>query len=224
MVGKVQLKQPILIIVRNIKGIKPQVLNELIHLVSNARADRGYNFNLILGVQSNCREELHLRVHIQNCVKLTIKTFFFPSMKNIIFECISNLLMSNNNILTFDGAVIRQLIQSINLYGMSLDRFKLILRTLLNENIRANQETFYIHFMPLTLCSKKEWEKKYAKKLGLLIDKSFQVYRTFALRAKDVKGDQAEIAKRQDTLDKEARESKELLLTSTFEYIVNRRH
>jgi len=153
--------------VRNIKGIKPQVLNELIHLVSNARADRGYNLNLILGVQSNCREELHLRVHIQNCVKLTIKTFFFPSMTNIIFECISNMLTregrepknpdlkSMKSILSFDAAVIRQLIQTINLYGMSLDKFKLILRTLLTENIRANTTSFFIHFLPLEHCTKK---------------------------------------------------------------------
>ena len=113
MVGGVTLAQPVLLVVRNIKSIKPQVLNELIHLVSNARADRGYNFNLILGVQSNCREELHLRVHIQNCVKLTIKTFYFPSMKNIIFETISNLLLSRENILTFEPQVIQILIQNI---------------------------------------------------------------------------------------------------------------
>lgn len=65
------------------------------------------NFNLVLGVQSNSRDELHLRVHIQNCVKLTIKTFFFPSMKNIIFETISNLLLSRDNPLTFEPRVIK---------------------------------------------------------------------------------------------------------------------
>ena len=68
------------------------------------------NLNLMLGVQNNNREEIHLRVSIQNCVKLTIKTFYFPSMKNIIFEVIYKLLLSKTNILTFEPKVIQSIV------------------------------------------------------------------------------------------------------------------
>jgi hypothetical protein len=56
----------------------------------------------MLGVHNNNRDELHLRVSLENCVKLSIKPFYFPSMKNIIFETISKLLLSRDNILTFE--------------------------------------------------------------------------------------------------------------------------
>ena len=45
------------------------------------RNQYGLNFCLILGVQNNNKEEIHLRINIQNCTKLTIKNFYFPSMK-----------------------------------------------------------------------------------------------------------------------------------------------
>lgn len=64
---------------------------------------------------------------------------------------------------------------------MSLERFKLILRTLLSENIRANSWSFFVLFLPLTLCSKKDWEAVTAPKLEALIDKSCEAYRTFSL-------------------------------------------
>lgn len=107
--GDISPETPILLIIKNIRSINPDVLNNLIHLLSEVRGNRGQpiNFNLVLGIQSNSREDLHLRVHIQNSVKLTIKTFFFASMKNIIFETISNLLLDVNNILTFEPKVIK---------------------------------------------------------------------------------------------------------------------
>lgn len=55
----------------------------------------------MLGVQNNNRDEVHLRINISNCTKLTIKTFYFPSMKNIIFEVINKMLLSRDNLLTF---------------------------------------------------------------------------------------------------------------------------
>lgn len=51
----------------------------------------------MLGVQNNSRDELHLRVSIQNCTKLTLKTFYFPSMKNIICEVINVILLTKQS-------------------------------------------------------------------------------------------------------------------------------
>jgi hypothetical protein len=60
----------------------------------------------MLGVQNNNKEEIHLRVNIQNCVKLVIKTFHTPSMKNIIFEVIFKMLLSTDNLICFEPEVI----------------------------------------------------------------------------------------------------------------------
>ena len=100
-------RRPILLIIPNIKNFPPQVLNDLIHHVKNYRGSPSFlNLNLMLGVQNSNREEIHLRVSIQNCVKLVIKTFYFPSMKNIIFEVVYKMLMNHDNILTFEPQVI----------------------------------------------------------------------------------------------------------------------
>jgi len=109
----------------------------------------------MLGVQNNNREEIHLRVSIQNCVKLVIKTYYFPSMKNIIFEVVYKMLLSTENILTFDPEVIQSIVQSINLFGMSVEKFKRMLKVLISEHIYQNESMFFLHMIPLTLCSKK---------------------------------------------------------------------
>lgn len=78
-------------------------MNDLIHLIDVYRKQPHYmKLNLILGVQNNDRDELNKRVSVQNCIKMTIKPFYFPSMKLIILESISNLLLSRDNILTFE--------------------------------------------------------------------------------------------------------------------------
>lgn len=77
-------KIPVIFIIKNIKAFNHQVLNDLIHLIKKYRSTYGCNMSLMLGVQNNNRDEVYLRINIQNCTKLTIKTFYFPSMKNII--------------------------------------------------------------------------------------------------------------------------------------------
>jgi len=58
-------KRPVLLIIQNIKAFSPSVLNDLIHHLKLYRgAPHFINFNLMLGVQSNNKEEIHLRVSI----------------------------------------------------------------------------------------------------------------------------------------------------------------
>jgi hypothetical protein len=77
-------KVPVIFIIKNIKTFNHAVLNDLIHLIKKYRSSYGCNISLMLGVQNNSRDEVYLRINMQNCTKLTIKTFYFPSMKNII--------------------------------------------------------------------------------------------------------------------------------------------
>ena len=73
--------EPVIFIIKNIKIFNPAVLNDLIHLLKKYRNKYALNFCLILGVQNNNKEEIHLRINIQNCTKLVVKNFYFPSMK-----------------------------------------------------------------------------------------------------------------------------------------------
>jgi hypothetical protein len=77
-------KVPVVFIIKNIKSFNHLVLNDLIHLVKKYRSQYGCNMSLMLGVQNNNRDEVYLRINMQNCTKLCIRTFNFPSMKNII--------------------------------------------------------------------------------------------------------------------------------------------
>lgn len=65
-------------------------------------------------------------------------------MKNIIFMVIDKMLLSNSDCLCFDHDVINNLVESINLYGMSISKFKRMMRMVLSEFFR-NCEHFYIH-------------------------------------------------------------------------------
>ncbi len=75
---------PVILIIKNIKTFNHHVLNDLIHIIKKYRSEERCNLSLMLGVQNNNRDEVYLRINMQNCTKLTIKTFYFPSMKNII--------------------------------------------------------------------------------------------------------------------------------------------
>ena len=141
--------RPIVFIIKNIKSFNHCVLNELIHLLKKYRSPfnattglhDGCNLCLMLGVQNNSRDEVHLRINIQNCAKLTIKTFYFPSMKNIIFEVINTMLLTKTSPsallmpLSFSQKAVENLIEMINMYGMSIDKFKRTLRLMLIENL-----------------------------------------------------------------------------------------
>ena len=99
---------------------------------------------MMLGVQNNNRDEVHLRINISNCTKLTIKTFYFPSMKNIIFEVINVMLTAKDCPLTYGQDVIQHLTQSMNMYGMSVAKFKRMLKLLLADFFYDNKH-FFVH-------------------------------------------------------------------------------
>ena len=100
--------------------------------------------NLMLGVQNNNKDEIHQRINIQNCVKLAIKTFYFPSMKNIIFEVIYNIFLTKEMPIIYANSVVANLVESINLYGISIEKFKRILKMLLSSFFYDNVY-FFIH-------------------------------------------------------------------------------
>lgn len=140
------VSRPVLLIMPNIKSFPPGVLNDLIHHLKVYRGSPHFlNLNLILGVQNNNKEEIHLRVSIQNCVKLVIKTFYTPSMKNIIFEVIYKMLLSPENVLMFESSVIQSFIQTINLFGMSVDKFRRMLKVLISQHMFENDDFFFLH-------------------------------------------------------------------------------
>jgi len=78
-------------------------------------------------------------------------------MRNIIFEVVYKLLCSPANILTFEPRVITSIIENINIFGMSSDKFSRILRALISEHIHADEDFYFVHVVPLRLCSKKEF-------------------------------------------------------------------
>jgi hypothetical protein len=88
----------------------------------------------MLGVQNNNRDEIHYRVSIKNCSKMTMKTIFFPSMKHIIFEAIYSILLCKKMPFVFNYDVIQHLVESLNLYGMSIEKFRRLLKTILTEH------------------------------------------------------------------------------------------
>jgi hypothetical protein len=101
----------VIVIVKNIRQFPPTVLNDLIHLLHKYRGDPHFlNLNLMLGVQSNSKEDIHLRVNIRNCLKLTVKTLWFPSMKSIIFKVVYQLLFNSDSIFTFEPKIVQALI------------------------------------------------------------------------------------------------------------------
>lgn len=102
-----------------------------------------------------------MRVSIQNCVKLVIKTFYSPSMKNIIFEVIYKMLMSRDSLLLFEPAIIQQFIQTINLFGMSVDKFRRMLKVLVAEHVFSNDDFFFLYLADFKVCGKKEFSTKY---------------------------------------------------------------
>ena len=198
------VNRPILIIIPNIKTFPAGVLNDLIHHLKIYRgAPHFLNLNLMLGVQNNNREEIHLRVSIQNCVKLVIKTFYFPSMKNIIFEVVYKMLLSTDSILVFEPSVIASLVQTINLYGMSVDKFRRMLKVLIAEHIYHNLDLYYLHNIPFKLCSKKEFNSKYK---GLILEQ-LQKDPIFV-----------------DWTSYEKQKHSEVVIKQTYDQIIKRRH
>jgi len=71
-------------------------------------------------------------------------------MKNIIFEVINKMLLAYNSPssllmpLTFSQSAIENWVETINLYGMSIDKFKRTLRLMLIENMFSNPY-YFVH-------------------------------------------------------------------------------
>ncbi|CDW86884.1 UNKNOWN [Stylonychia lemnae] len=155
---KVDRNSPIILIIKNIKTFPHNILNDLIHLMKKYRSiPYSMKLNLMLGVQNNNKDEFHMRVKIQNCVKMTVKTFYFPCMKNIIFEVIYKLILSDQFIFTYDVEVIQNLVEIINVYGMSVMKFKRILKYLMAEFF-LRHELFFIHDVQIGLLSEKNFQ------------------------------------------------------------------
>ena len=83
-------------------------------------------------------------------------------MKHIIFETISHILKKRENILTFEPATIQTIIQQINMFGMSIQRFRHSLKVLISRHLfETNQRYVFLNLIPLILCTKKEWNEVY---------------------------------------------------------------
>ena len=65
-------------------------------------------------------------------------------MKHIIFEAIYSILLSKNFPITFDYDVVTHLVESMNLYGMSIDKFKRLLKMLLTDYFYTNP-LYFVH-------------------------------------------------------------------------------
>jgi hypothetical protein len=96
------ISRPVVVLVKNIKQFPQRSLNDLIHVMHKYRGSPHFlNLNLMLGVQNNSKEEIHQRVNIRNCLKLMVKTFWFPSMKNVMFEVVYKMLFNSNLLISF---------------------------------------------------------------------------------------------------------------------------
>jgi len=135
----IELGRPLIFIIKNIKLFSSIVLNDLIHILKKYRNTYGMNLCLILGVQNNNKEEIHLRINIQNCTKLTVKNFIFPSMKSIIFNSIYVILRTKMTPLTFSNEVIGNLIEQLNIYGTSVDKFRRMLKLMIAEFVYSSK-------------------------------------------------------------------------------------
>jgi hypothetical protein len=90
-------------------------------------------------------------------------------MKNIIFQVIDKALITTKSPsklmmpLTFSQKTIENLIETINLYGMSVEKFKRTLQLILVENIFASGY-YFVHMACLPddtpVYSESEFEKK----------------------------------------------------------------
>ena len=67
------------------------------------------------------------------------------------------MLQTTQNILCFEPKVICSLIETINLFGMSVEKFKRILKVLISEHLFKIEEFSFLHQLHLPLCSKKDF-------------------------------------------------------------------
>ena len=98
----------------------------------------------MLGVQSNSYEDLMSKISITTSNFIIVKKFYFPSMKRILLEVIYRLLRTEKNIYLFGHNFLKTVIQNIQVYGLSLEKFRRIIHFLLASNFFKN-DYFYIN-------------------------------------------------------------------------------
>ena len=137
-------KSPIVIVIKNIKTFPNDNLNDLIYLVKKYRAKHRLKLCLMLGVQSNSYEDLMSKISITTSNFIIVKKFYFPSMKKILLEVIYRLLKSDKNIYLFGQDFLKTIIENIQVYGLSLEKFKRIIHYMLASCFNLN-DYFYVN-------------------------------------------------------------------------------
>jgi len=152
-IRKANWKSPIVIVIQNIKTFPTDNLNDLIYLVKKYRAKYGLKLCLMMGVQSNSYEDLMSKISITTSNFMIVKKFYFPSMKKILLEVIYRLLKSERNIYLFGQDFLKSVIENIQVYGLSLEKFKRIMHYLLASCFNDN-EYFYVNALINQECDK----------------------------------------------------------------------
>lgn len=84
------------------------------------------------------------------------------------------MLQTTKNVLCFEPKVICSLIETINLFGMSVEKFKRILKVLLSEHLFKIMDYSFLHKIHLPLCSKKDFVQEWMPQLTTLMAQNFQ--------------------------------------------------
>jgi len=131
-------------VIQNIKTFPSDNLNDLIYLVKKYRAKHKLKLCLMLGIQSNSYEDLMSKISITTSNFIIVKKFYFPSMKKILLEVIYRLLKSDKTAYMFGHNFLNTIIENIQVYGMSLEKFKRIMHYLL-ANFFFNNDYFFVN-------------------------------------------------------------------------------
>ena len=151
-------KYPIVIVIQNIKTFPSDNLNDLIYLVKKYRSKHRLKLCLMLGVQNNSYEDLMSKISIKTSNFMIMKKFYFPSMKRILLEVIYRLLKSKRSIYMFGQNFLKAIIENIQVYGLSLEKFKRIIHYLLASKFNEN-EYFYVNALLDKKLNNAEQEK-----------------------------------------------------------------
>jgi hypothetical protein len=100
----------------------------------------------MLGVQSNSYEDIMSKISITTSNFIIVKRFYFPSMKKILLEVIYRLLKSDKTSYMFGPKFLKVIIENIQVYGMSLEKFKRIIHFLLAEQFFKN-DLFFVNVL-----------------------------------------------------------------------------
>lgn len=130
--------------IQNIKTFPTDNLNDLIYLVKKYRAKHKLKLCLMLGVQSNSYEDMMSKISITTSNFMIVKKFYFPSMKRILLEVIYRLLKSEKNCYLFGTNFLKTIIENIQVYGLSLEKFKRIMHFLTAKHFYTN-DFFFIN-------------------------------------------------------------------------------